>query len=50
MQDGRSLMSSWTPESVVDRQYWQDNASQFRGRACRRTGCTAAISRSTGWT
>lgn len=31
MQDGRSLMSSWTPESVVDRQYWQDNAAQFRG-------------------
>jgi hypothetical protein len=33
MQDGRSLMSSWTPESVVDHQYWKAHETQFRADA-----------------
>lgn len=30
MQDGRSLISSWTPESVLDNSYWKDHGAEFR--------------------
>lgn len=33
MQDGRSLISSWTPESVVDQQFWKEHENEFRDRA-----------------
>lgn len=33
MQDGRSLISSWTPESVMDKQYWKDHETEFQNGA-----------------
>ena len=33
MQDGRSLISSWTPESIMDKQYWKDHESEFQNGA-----------------
>jgi hypothetical protein len=33
MQDGRSLISSWTPESIMDKQYWKEHETEFQNGA-----------------